>query len=75
MPSTSRGRKGKLGKNKHRIVVYYGEGRNLFNKARKVAHHVRRYGDNDKPANEAIKLALAGMPLGTSRKFNKLYET
>ena len=77
MPSARakvKGRKGKLGKNKHRIVAYYGSGRNLWNKARGIAHHVRRYGKGDASANTAMKLLLAGMSLRMQRDFERAYE-
>lgn len=75
--SSSRGRKGKVGKGKHRIAAYYNSGRNLFNKARRLAKHLKRYaGDQSAPdvsAQKALKVAVAGMPLGLSKRFNKEY--
>lgn len=70
--SKPKGRKGKLGKNKSRIRAYYESGRYYWNKARKLTHHLRKAGD-DKPAIEARKAALAGMPLHLEREFKRTY--
>lgn len=70
--SKSKGRKGKLGKNKHRIVVYYNSGRHYWNKARDVVRHAKA-NPADKAATEALKVRLAAMPLGMQREFSKLY--
>ena len=67
-----RGRKGKLGKNKSRIVAYYSENRWEINKARRLVRHLRRYGKDPK-AEAALKLCLAGMRLDRQRDFQKQY--
>ncbi len=71
--SKVRGRKGKLGKNKHRIVAYYSSGRHYWNKARGIAQHIRRYG-SDPVATTALKAQLAAMPLHLQREFEKRYQ-
>jgi hypothetical protein len=73
MAGSSKGRKGKLGKNKSNIAVYYNSGQHLFNKARRIVHHLRRYGKNDECANMALKLAMAGMPQAKTKQFRQIY--
>ena len=67
MASASKGRKGKLGKNKHRIVAYYNSGRYEMNRIRKLRRHVIRYGKGDKPAMTAIGVLKAALPLHLSK--------
>lgn len=67
--SKVKGRKGKIGKKKGWIAVYFASGKPLFNKARRLTKHIKRYGDNDESANEAFKIALAGMPRTLSKAF------
>lgn len=67
----SKGRKGKLGKNKSRIAVYYNSGRWEWNKAQRIIKHLRRYcaaNNSDGVAVNALKTLKASMPLGLSRK-------
>lgn len=71
MPAGAKGRKGKIGKNKARISVYYSSGRNLFNKARRLQRHLRAAKHtNDGCAQEVFKLLKAAMP----RNFSKLLD-
>lgn len=65
--SKSKGRKGKLGKNKHRIVAYYMSNRYEMNRIKKLRKHVTRYGKGDKPAMTAIGVLKAGLPLHLSK--------
>lgn len=71
--SKVKGRKGRLGKNKSRIAVYYNSSRYQFNKARRIARHLKRYPGDDKSAREALKFLIAQMPLGMSREFSAKY--
>ncbi len=48
-----RGRKGKLGKNKHRIASYYASNRYEMNRLRRLRRHVMQYGSGDKSAAPA----------------------
>jgi hypothetical protein len=70
--SKPKGRKGKIGRNKHRIAAYYSSGRYYWNKARKIVHHMRRYGGGSDAA-EALKVQLASMPGHVARDFQKQY--
>ena len=72
MASSAKGRKGKLGKNKNRIAAYYNSARFNWNKARRIAHHLRRYG-KDPVAVRALKVHLAAMPLHLCRAFGAQY--
>jgi hypothetical protein len=65
-----KGRKGKIGKKKGWIAAYYASCRPLFNKARRLVKHVRRYGPYDASANEALAVAIAGMPRHMSKQFD-----
>ncbi len=69
--SSAKGRKGKIGKKKHWIAAYFASGKPLFNKARRLMKHIQRYGNHDAPANEALKVAMAGMPRAMSRAFDE----
>jgi len=71
--ASTKGRKGKVGKNKTRIKVYYGNGRNLWNKARKIVHHLRKYKD-DTTAQKALRELGAAMQLGMQRDFEEMYD-
>lgn len=64
-----KGRKGKLGRNKHRIVAYYGSGRYEHNRLRRLKHHLRRFPMDD-VARKAASLLMAAAPLHISRKFD-----
>ena len=70
--ASTKGRKGKVGKNKTRIKVYYGNGRDLWNKARKIVHHLREYKD-DLVAQKALRELGAAMSLGMQRDFQEQY--
>lgn len=63
----TRGRKGKLGKNKHRIAAYYNSGRYEMNRIRKLRRHVTRYGKGDASAMKAIGVLKATLPLHLSK--------
>lgn len=65
--SKSKGRKGKLGKNKHRIAAYYNSCRYEMNRIRKLRRHVTRYGNGDSSAMKAIGVLKAALPLHLSR--------
>ncbi len=69
--SKPKGRKGRIGKNKSRIAVYYGNGRNYWNKARKIVHHVRR--QEDVMAWMTLKGLIAAMSLAMGRQFKAQY--
>lgn len=69
--SKAKGRKSKLGKNKHRIAVYYSSGRYEWNKGRRLVKHIRRY--HDAAAVTALKTILAAMPLRLQREFEATY--
>ena len=71
--SKVKGRKGKIGKNKHRIAAYYNSGRFHWNKARRIVHHLRRVKWSDQSAGKQLNVMLAAMPLGLSRQFRKEY--
>jgi len=73
MAEGAKGRKGKIGKKKHWIAAYFNSGRNHFNKARRLVHHIRRYGNNDESANQALKVSLAVMPYAMTKRFKELY--
>lgn len=68
--SKVKGRKGRIGKKKGWIAAYYSSGRRLFNKARRLKKHMLRYGKSDASANEALKVAIAGMPRHLSKEFD-----
>src|SRR5258706_166816 len=72
MSEKAKGRKGRLGKNKHRITSYYSNNRYEWNKARKIVHHLRRYGEDAK-ALLSLKTLLAAMSLALGRKFKAAY--
>lgn len=67
-----KGRKGRIGKNKARIVTYYNDNRYEINKGRRLVRHIRRYGKDPK-AVEALKLCKAAMRLDRQREFEKQY--
>lgn len=71
--SSAKGRKGKIGKKKAWIAVYFASGRLYFNKARRLVKHIRRYGSNDDVAQEALKVAIAAMPRSLSKAFDNIY--
>jgi hypothetical protein len=71
--SKVRGRKGKLGKKKHWIAAYFSNGQHLWNKARKLTRHLRTYPE-DKVAQEARKVALAGLSHARTKAFNEQYK-
>ena len=62
-----RGRKGKLGKNKHRIAAYYMSNRYEMNRLRRLQHHLMRYGSGDKSATQAVAVLKAALPLNLSK--------
>jgi hypothetical protein len=68
--ASTKGRKGKIGKKKGWIAAYYSSGRPLFNKARRIKKHIARYGKYDESANEALLVAIAGMPRSLSKQFD-----
>ena len=72
--SKPKGRKGKIGKKKAWIASYYNSGRNFFNKARRLIHHMRKVGDTDKTANEALKVAMAGMSNAKVKELREIYK-
>lgn len=70
MAGNTKGRKGRVGKKKGWIAAYYSSGRYYFNKARRIAKHIKRYGEKDPPANEALKVCIAAMPRHMSKQFD-----
>lgn len=71
--SKVRGRKGKIGKKKAWIAAYFSNGQNLWNKARKLTHHLRRF-PADPVALKARNVALAGLSHARTKEFNQLYK-
>ena len=69
--SKPKGRKGKIGKNKARIAVYYNSGRNVWNKARVLVHHLRR--QDDPKAAETLRTLGARMGYAMQREFQIMY--
>ncbi len=62
-----RGRKGKLGKNKHRIASYYASNRYEMTRLRRLRRHVMQYGSGDKSATKAVAVLKAALPLHLSK--------
>lgn len=71
--SKAKGRKGKLGKNKHRIAAYYSSGNYEWNRMRRLIWHMRSYGGNDGSANLAFNTLRAALPLAKQRMFERMY--
>jgi len=79
--SKPKGRKGKIGRNKHRIVAYYASGTNFWNKARRIMHHMRRYAPavlsstecRDYTARTALSACINAMPYHKQRQFSDEY--
>ena len=71
--SKVKGRKGKLGKKKGWIAAYFANGQHLWNKARRLTHHLRVFPE-DKVAVEARKIALAGLSHARTKAFNEQYK-
>jgi len=70
--SKVKGRKGRIGKKKAWIAAYFANGQNLWNKARKLTWHLRRF-PGDAKAVEARKVALAGLSGTRTKNFNTQY--
>lgn len=74
MASASKGRKGKIGKHRAGIALYYGSGgRAWWNKARRLVH-TQRHGKLGKDGREALTYILASMPGHIAKSFKSQYK-